>query len=90
MPATGRGVSNVANKVVTYTQVPIAQKDVREIHFVALNDAATTFQLTAVYNIWDLAGVSHGTGSFSQQVNTTPDATLLASILAAANAAQGT
>ena len=80
----------MANKVITYTQVPILQENVREIHLVALNPAATVFQLTAVYEIKDALGASHGMGTFSQQVSTAPDPAQLAMILAAANAAQGT
>jgi len=80
----------VANKTVTYTQVPIVQENVREIHLVALNAAATIFQLTAIYEIKDSLGGSHGTGTFSQQVATAPDPAQLTAILAAANAAQGT
>ena len=80
----------MANKVITYTQVPILQENVREIHLVALNPGATIFQLTAVYEIKDSLGALRGMGSFSQQVATAPDPTQLAAILAAANAAQGT
>lgn len=80
----------MANKVITYTQVPIIQENVREIHLVALNPTATIFQLTAVYEVKDSLGASHGMGTFTQQVATAPDPTLIASILAAANAAQGT
>ncbi len=80
----------MANKIITYTQVPIIQQNIREIRLVALNPGATTFDLTAIYEIKDSLGGSHGTGTFTQQVSTAPDPVLIASILAAANAAQGT
>lgn len=80
----------MANKVITYTQLPIIQENVREIRLVALNPTATIFQLTAVYEIKDSLGGARGMGTFTQQVATAPDPTLLAAILAAANAAQGT
>lgn len=81
----------MANKDVPgYTQVPIIQQDVRTITLVALNDAATVFQLTVDYNIKDSVGELRGTGHFSVQVATQPDATLINQILTAANAAQGT
>lgn len=80
----------MANKVVTYTQVPIVQQNIREIHLVALNPGATIFQLTAVYEIKDSVAGSHGMGTFTQQVSTAPDPTLITAILTAANAAQGT
>lgn len=78
------------SKVITYTQVSIIQENIRAIHLVALNPTATIFQLTAEYEIKDSLGGSRGMGTFSQQVATAPDPTLIASILAAANAAQGT
>lgn len=80
----------MAGKVITYTQASIIQENVREIHLVALNPLATVFQLTAVYEIKDSLGAARGMGTFSQQVATAPDPTLIAAILAAANAAQGT
>lgn len=80
----------MAAKAISYTQVPIIQENVREIHLVALNPGATTFQLTVTYEIKDSEGGLRGNGQFTQQVATAPDPVLMTAILAAANAAQGT
>jgi len=80
----------MAAKVINYTQVPIVQENVREIHLVALNPGATVFQLTAHYDVKDDQGASRGRGIFTQQVETAPDPVLMNAILAAANAQQGT
>lgn len=80
----------MANKNVSYIQVPVIQENVREVHLVALNAEATIFQLTATYEVKDSEGTLRGTGQVTAQVTTQPDPVHITAILAAANAQQGT
>lgn len=80
----------MANKIVSYTQVPVIQENIREVHLVALNAGATIFQLTAVYEVKDSEGALRSTGTFTAQVATQPDPVHINAILAGANAQQGT
>lgn len=81
----------MANKVVPgFTQVPVVQQDIRDIHIVALDEGATQFNLTVTYNVYDDQAGLRASRTITQQTATAPGAPFLAAVLAAVNTVEGT
>lgn len=79
----------MANKAIPgWTQVPVVVTDLASIHYDRLNLAATSNQITVVYEVRDTLGAVRQTATLSQQVTSYPIS--LAVILSTINAAQGT
>lgn len=79
-----------AKEVPGYTQVPVTQADLADIHIVRLNSEATVFQATILYEVRDSDGEVRSRATFSQQGAGVLAAPAIAALLAAINAVQGT
>ncbi len=78
------------NKVVSYTQVPVAQKDLAVIHIERLDAAGTLFNATITYETYDDEGNFLATRQRTQQGAGVLAAAAIAALLAGINTAEGT
>lgn len=79
-----------AKTVPGYTQVPVTQADLADIHIVRLDAAGTIFQATVVYEVRDSTGAIRSRETINQQGPGVLAAPALAALLLAINTAQGT
>lgn len=80
----------MANKVVSYTQVPVAQKDLAIIHVERLDPEGTLFNAAVTYEVRDDQGNLLAVRQKTQQGTGVLAAAAITSLLAAINAAEGT
>lgn len=78
------------SKVVSFTQVPVIQKDLSVIHIERLNPEGTLFNATITYEVWDDQGVLIKIGELTQQGAGVLAAPAIAALLSAINAVEGT
>jgi hypothetical protein len=76
------------NKAVTYTQIPVAATDVREVRYVRVS--STQMAISAVYEIKDTLGAIRSVDTHTQQIALASYPVAMAAILSAINTAQGT
>lgn len=80
----------MANKIVSYTQVPVQQADLAEIVITRLNAEGTLFNAAVTYEVRDDQGNLLATRSKTQQGAGVLAAAAITALLAAINTAEGT
>lgn len=80
----------MANKVVSYTQVPVEQKDLSIIHIERLDAEGTLFNATVTYEVRDDQGNLLATRQRTQQGTGVLAAAAITALLAGINAVEGT
>lgn len=87
---THKELTTMANKSVSYVQVPVAQKDLAQINIERLNAEGTLFNAKIVYEVFDDQGNKLATRQFEQQGPGVLAAAAISALLAAINAVEGT